>query len=190
MSALSNKSFASLSEDGYSLLMSIAEFKKLKKAEVLLHESQVCKHVYFVETGYLKAVHNNDGKEVNLSFTFPGNFTTNLKSLRNAVPSGYNIQACKPAMVWKLEKDKLFDLYTQSPEIGAFGRNLLEQLLIVQEEHANIFKLNTPAERYQYILTHNPELLQKVSLTDLASYLAISRETLSRTRKKYSSSIL
>jgi len=186
----SNISFASLSEDGYGLLMSIAEPKELKKAEVLLHESQVCKHVYYVESGYLKAIHNNDGKEVSLSFTFPGSFTTTLRSLRTGVPSGYNIQACKPAIVWKLEKDKLFGLYAQSLEISTFGRDLLELLLIAQEEHTNIFKLNTPAERYQYVLKHNPELLQKVSLTDLASYLAISRETLSRIRKKYTSSIL
>ncbi|MBS1689674.1 MAG: Crp/Fnr family transcriptional regulator, partial [Bacteroidetes bacterium] len=82
-----HKSFASLSEDSYSLLMSIAEPRRLVKGEVLLHESQVCKHIYFVESGYLKTVHNNDGKEVNLSFTFPGSFTTNLKSLRTGTPS-------------------------------------------------------------------------------------------------------
>ena len=77
----------------------------------------------------------------------------------------------------------MFELYERSAEISNFGRVLLEQLLIEQEDYANFMKVNSPAERYAYTLKYRPELLQKISLTQLASYLGMSRESISRARK-------
>ena len=86
--------------------------------------------------------------------------------------------------IFEFDKDKLLDLYKVSPEIESFGRKLLEQLLISQEEHSNLFKIYSPTERYHYLLQHNPNFLQRVSLSQLASYLGVTRETLTRIRRK------
>jgi len=172
-----------LSVESEQQLLAKVKLRRLKKNELLLREGQPCKHVYFVQSGCIKSVLNDDGKEVNLNFTLANGFITNLKSLRESSPSAYNIQACEPSVVWAFNKDNLFELYKQSEEISGFGRNLLEQLLVEQEDHANIFKLKNPAERYDHIMKNNPQLLQKISLTQLSSYLGISRETLSRIRK-------
>ena len=111
------------------------------------------------------------------------NFTTNLKSLRTAEPSENTIQAGDNSIVYEFDKDKLLELYKVSAEIESFGRKLLEHLLIAQEEHLNLFKLYTPTERYQYLQKNKPDILQRVSLSQLSSYLGVARETLSRIRK-------
>jgi len=57
-------------------------------------------------------------------------------------------------------------------------------MLLIAEEHINFYKMYTPTERYHYIEKNNPQLLQRVSLSQMASYLGVTRETLSRIRAK------
>ena len=173
-----------LTDTGKSLLLTIIKHRQVAKNEYLLQEGQICRHIYFIESGCLRTFYNKDGKEINLNFALANNFTTNLKSLRTGSVSGQNIQAIEPASVIEFDKQALFELYQQSNEITSLGRILLELLLMEQEEHTHIFKLLTPKERYHYLEKNNPELLQKVSLSQLATYLGVSRETLSRIRKQ------
>lgn len=176
-------SVARITPEGFRLLLSRGRRRPLARGENVLAEGQVARHIYFVESGYLRCFYNKDGKEINLQFALDGSFTTNLKSLRTGAPSDYTIQAGEPTVLWELAKDELLQLYAQSPEIESFGRRLVEHKLIQEEEHGNLFKLRTPLERYHYLAQHQPELLQRVSLSQLASYLGIARETLSRLRK-------
>jgi CRP-like cAMP-binding protein len=165
-------------------LFKIAVVRELKKGDLILQQGQICKTILFVEKGYLRTYIDKDGTEINTDFTFEGNFTTDLKSLRLATSAEKSIQAGENTIVYQFDKNKLLELYLVSAEIESFGRKLLEQLLIAQEEHSNLFKLFSPTERYHYLQIHKPELLQRISLSQLSSYLGIARETLSRIRKK------
>ena len=164
-------------------LFEIAAQHHYAKGQTILKEGQTCNFILFVETGYLRTFINKDGKEINTDFTFEGSFTTNLKSLRSGFPSDTTIIAEEPATIYQFNKDALLALYNVSAEIESFGRKLVEQLLIAQEEHTNLFKIYSPTERYQYFRDSQPEMLQRVSLSQLASYLGVARETLSRIRK-------
>ena len=177
------KDIQNLSAESEQKLLSKLQLLKIKRNGLLLATGEICKNIYYVESGFVRSVMYSDGKEVNLNFTTAGNFVTNLKSLRNGTPSEYEIQVSETSVIWGFEKNTLFELYKESEEIASFGRNLLEQLLADQEEHANLFKIKSPSERYQYVLKNEPLLFQKITLTQLASYIGISRETLSRVRK-------
>ncbi|MBI3238463.1 MAG: Crp/Fnr family transcriptional regulator [Flavobacteriia bacterium] len=172
-----------ISDAGIDLLFSVASVQNLVKGQVLLTQGAICKTVVFVEKGYLRTFINKDGLEINTDFTLEGSFTTNLKSLRSGSASDTTIQAGESATIYAFDKDRLLELYALSPEIESFGRKLLEQLLIAQEEHSTVFKIYSPKERYHYLQSTRPELLQRISLSQLASYLGIARETLSRIRK-------
>jgi CRP-like cAMP-binding protein len=165
-------------------LFEIATQRQFKKGEIVLKQGQICKTIMFVEKGYLRTFVDKGGTEINIDFTFEGNFTTNLKSLRSASSSDSSIQAGEITTIYEFDKDKLLELYNVSAEIESFGRKLLEQLLIAQEDHTNLFKIYSPTERYQYLQANKPELLQRISLSQLASYLGVARETLTRIRKK------
>ncbi|GAB3320882.1 Crp/Fnr family transcriptional regulator [Larkinella ripae] len=174
---------ADLSPAALALLLDAAPQKSLLKGGYLVKEGQVCKAIYFLESGSVRTFYNKDGKEINTRFSFENSFVTDLKSLRMATPADYSIQASEETVFWEFGKETLLNLYRQSPEIESFGRNLLEQMLLDQEEHANLFKIFSPTERYQYVAQHFPQLLQRISLSQLSSYLGIARETLSRIRK-------
>lgn len=173
-----------LSESGFKKLSEAASLRKLSKGEMILKEGQVCKIIVFVEKGYLRTFVNKDGLDINTDFVFENSFATNLKSLRSSEPSETVIQAGEASTIYQFNKEDLLNLYKTSPEIESFGRKLLEQLLIAQEQHTNLFKLYSPAERYQYLITHRPEIIERVSLSQISSYLGVARETLSRIRKR------
>lgn len=177
-------SLTEISVSGLDRLFEIAYQRQLTKGEIILKQGQMCSTIVFVEKGYLRTFIDKDGTEINIDFTFEGNFTTNLKSLRSSSPSNTNIQAGERTTIYEFNKDTLLDLYKVSAEIESFGRKLLEQFLINQEEHTNLFKLYSPTERYHYLQANKPEILQRISLSHLSSYLGVARETLSRIRKK------
>jgi CRP-like cAMP-binding protein len=183
---LLHRSIADLTDMSVSsseLLFEIATLRHYSKGENILKHGQICNQIVFVELGYLRTFFLKDGNEINTQFTFEGQFATNLKSLRSATSADTTIQAGEATTVYAFDKEKLLALYQVSPEIESFGRKLLEQLLITQEEHSSLFKLYSPAERYHHIETHQPAILQRISLSQLASYLGVARETLSRIRK-------
>src|SRR6478752_4334389 len=80
-----------LSPASKDLFFNKIHLKTFAKNEMLLKEGKVCHEIYFVEHGHLRTFYNKEGKEINLQFTLPGNFVTDLKSLRNGSPSSYNI---------------------------------------------------------------------------------------------------
>lgn len=176
--------FTPLSPESRSLLFEHIRPVQLLKGEILVEEGKICRSIYFIDKGLIRSFKDKDGKEINLDFSLEGSFVTHLKSLRKEIPADYGLQAIEPAWIWEFPKAELLDCYSRSREIESFGRQLLEQLLMQQQDHTLLFKALTPAERYQYIADHHPALFQRVSLTQLSSYLGIARETVSRIRGK------
>jgi CRP-like cAMP-binding protein len=173
-----------LSDDDIALLAGYAISRKLKKGEILLKEGEVCRSFYLVENGYLRTWYDKNGVPINLNFTFEGNFTTNLKSFRSRRPSEINIEAGEDSLISVFNINSVAEAFGANPEIMRFVRRLAISLLLASEEHSDLFKIYTPAERYRYIEKNNPQLLQRISLSQIASYLGVTRETLSRIRAK------
>jgi CRP-like cAMP-binding protein len=175
---------SSLSEEGLSLLEGHFAQKELKKGETLLKQGSVCRAYYFVEKGYLRTFFNKEGVEINLYFNFEGSFISDLKSLKSNLASELSIVAGEPVVMRIFDRKVLDDMCNRYPEIMLFSRRLLSKVVMTMAEHNNLFKIFTPAERYEYIQKHSPEMLQRVSLSHLASYLGVNRKTLSRIRGK------
>lgn len=166
----------------FNAVMSASRFKK---GEIVLQEGTVCRAVYFVEEGYLRTYHNKeDGSVVNLNFTFEGEFTSNTKSAINREPSKMSIEAGEDTLLWIFDLDKLSPEMKSQPLVSQFIRRTTMQMLLASEARGNLLKIYTPAERYHYIERNNPHILQRVPLSHLASFLGVSRETLSRIRAK------
>jgi CRP-like cAMP-binding protein len=173
---------SSLSAAGRDLLLAKGRAILVPKDGWLLREGQIARFIFFVESGLVRSVRPDDGRDINLDFSLEGDYVTHLRSLRSQTAADYGLQAMEAASLVELGGEALFDLYSQSPEIESFGRQVVEGLLMRQETQAHLFRLQSPTERYSFFTSHYPELLQRVSLTNLASYLGVSRETLSRIR--------
>ncbi len=168
--------------ESWAILLGCVSEMEFGKKENLLKEGEVCNCVFFIRKGLCKSFYNKDEKEINTAFYFENEFVTNIKSLTTSSKSEYYIQACEETSAIRFDKSKLLDAYKKSHQIEAFGRKVLELTTAKQEEHSNSFKLLSPRERFDNLVTKHPDFLQRVSLTQAASYLGISRETLSRFR--------
>lgn len=174
-----------LSEVDKEVFNAVMSARRFKKGETVLQEGAVCRAVYFVEEGYLRTYYNKeDGSVVNLNFTFEGEFTSNTKSAINREPSKMSIEAGEDALLWIFDLDKLSPEMKSLPSVSQFIRRTAMQMLVASETRGNLLKIYTAAERYHYIERNIPHILQRVPLSHLASFLGVSRETLSRIRAK------
>ncbi|QEM13534.1 Crp/Fnr family transcriptional regulator [Mucilaginibacter rubeus] len=178
------KAVVDMPDEDLSMLLNCVTRHELKKGEAVLEVGQVCRHFYFVEEGYLRTWYNKDGVVINLNFTFEKGFTSNLRSFKSRNPSEYTIETGEKAIVYIFDWDKIASKHIDLPLMALFVRRVAVRLLLASEEHSELFKIYTPAERYHFIEKNNPRLLQRISLSQLASYIGVTRETLSRIRSK------
>jgi len=174
--------FVPFSEESWELLQECISVLEFKKNQPLLRAGEVCTALFFVIKGLCKSCYERDGKEINTAFFFENDFAANVKSLTSSTTSEYAIVACEATVVCRLDKSSLLRAYMKSHEIESFGRKTLEKITIQQEEQLHHFQLLTPRERFERLVAEHPEFLQRISLTQIASYLGMSRETLSRLR--------
>jgi len=175
---------ARIPDEDIPLLVSCARSRHLKKREALLKEGEVCRGFYLVDQGYLRSWYDKGGVAINLNFTLEGEFTTNIKSFNSRDGSEFTIEAGEDTSIWIFDLDVIRKEFDSHKQIILFIRRLAVHLYLASEEHSKLFKMYTPTERYRYIEKNNPGLLQRISLSQIASYLGVTRETLSRIRAK------
>jgi len=156
----------------------------VEKGDYLLKKGQVCDALFFINHGFCRAFYEQDEQEINTDFFFEREIATNITSFAQGAPSAFALQACEDLIAVRFDKAKLREAGRLDPAIETLGRNCLQQIAMRQEKHNALFKLMTAEERYAYLEQQSPAILQRVSLSQLSSYLGIARETLSRIRKR------
>ncbi len=129
---------------------------------------------------------NKDGEDITTGIYLEGICLTNMKSLTTATPSHIYLQALEDSVTARLYKDSLIDIYEKSAELQSVGRAILEGMIVEENEWKEMYTLYDPEERYKFLLQKSPEIIQRVSLQYVASFLGIRRETLSRIRNSSS----
>src|SRR5690606_35885242 len=178
------RSLTSFSDESWKLLQPALTQKEFKKNEFLLKEGQVCNSLFYINSGFCKSYYDIDGVVKNTGFFFENEIATNINSFGSGQKSEFNIVACEPLTAIVFDKDKLFQASKQTNEIETLGRNFIRLFATKQEEFSTLFKLYSAQERLEYLETKYPEMIQRVSLSQLASFLGVARETLSRIRKR------
>jgi len=173
-----------MSDENIAMLIENSVLRELTKGEKLITEESISHDYYFIERGYLRSYYNKNGSEINIRFTFEGEVTTNFKSLKSENLSEFVIEAGEKSIVRIFDRQTLAQLSLNNPEIMLFTRRVVTRLLMEAEEHGNWFKIFTPLERYRFIETYKPWILQRVSITHLSSYLGVTRKTITRIRRK------
>jgi CRP-like cAMP-binding protein len=180
------ESFAPISDADFLNIANTMHEKHFDKGEVLLKEGQVCKQYYFILSGCIRSFGLEDGREINVKFYFEDDLVCDFLSFRNEEPSQFYFIAIEYTAVCYATKAEAVPVFQGSNSLYFLLFRLFQDLYFKEEEHSNNFKLLSPEERYQFLLEHNPQYLQRIPLTHLASYLGMSRKTLTRIRKKIS----
>ena len=158
--------------------------KKVKAGDYFLRQGKICRSIALIEEGLLRLYYLNDGKEVTNCFCKEMTITTSYSSLVTQKESEIGIQAIEDSKLIVLSYDSLQKLYEKDLFWQQVGRLVAEQELITVECHNRFLRDLSAMERYLQILEDESELLQRVPLNYLATYLQIAPETLSRIRKR------
>lgn len=178
------KSLAGFSPEMWEALLPALSKRTFKKGELLVAAGELCNSLFFIEEGFVRAYHESNGEEINTSLHFDGEIVTNSRSFTTGERSAYAIQACENVNAIVFDKATLLEISAIMPQIAILGKNCLSYVAVKMEEYADIFNLYTPTERYEYLAKTSPEIVQRVPLPALASYLGMGRESLNRIRRK------
>lgn len=170
-----------LTDDEFALVLAHFTVKEYKKQQVLIQEGQRVAHCYFVVSGLLRLVYNEaSGKEHIVSFAMEDWWECDFEAFFTQSKATLRVDCLEDTMVYCLSLD---DFHNLCAELQKFERFFL-QLAITHSFAARkrILSLMTDQarERYEQLLNQYPSLVQRVPKTLLASYLGVSRETLSR----------
>jgi CRP/FNR family transcriptional regulator, anaerobic regulatory protein len=158
-----------------------------RKRQYASQEGNVSNQLYFVVRGCLKMYKIDDQGNVHLlQFAAENYWITDLGSFYSEKPSELNIDALEDTMVLQISHDDLISLYTQAPKFHRIFRVLIENSFVGLQKRLLQTISSTADERYQYFLETYPHLANRLSQTQIASFLGITPEFLSRLRNKLS----
>ncbi|MEM6800149.1 MAG: Crp/Fnr family transcriptional regulator, partial [Bacteroidota bacterium] len=152
--------------------------------EYFLREGKVCREIAFIEKGLLRHYYLFEGREYNDCFCKENSLSTSYRSLITQAPTDFAVQALENTRLIILSYDSLQKLYEKHLFWQEVGRMVSEQEYLITEAYQRMLRNMSATDRYLHILKQEPELLQRVPLSHLASYLQIVPETLSRIRNK------
>lgn len=158
--------------------------RQVKRRAFLLQEGEVCRSASFVVAGCFKmyAV-DKSGKEHNLLFAVENEWMTDLSSFYTEQPSRVHIEAVEPATVLQIKHDDLLSLFTRYHKFDRNFRILVERGYMALQDRLLQTISATAEERYQNFLTQYPHWASRLPNTQIASYLGITPEFLSKIRK-------
>ena len=175
--------FAGLSDEVYDVFMDFAVKKEYPKGEILIEQGKKNEFVFFLITGSAKSYNYKDSKQICLWFAFESDCIATIRTFDDLI-SQETVELLEDSELIQIKLGDLMTLSNQFTSISSLILQLLKEHILFLEYKLNGLQFMTSAERYDKLIRDYPEVLQRVSLTDIASYLGISRETLSRIRRK------
>jgi CRP-like cAMP-binding protein len=175
--------YVSLTEDEKGAIVSLNIFRTVKKGTVLLREGQRSEDGYFVLKGCIRTYYIIDGEEKTTAFyTEMEGITPNC--VLSKEPSKYYIATTEDSIITQSTQDSEVEIFEKFPRFETLCRVFSEERIAKQKIDFDDFKTSSPEQRYLAMLQKRPDLIQRVPQHQLASYLGIKPQSLSRMRAR------
>ncbi|PBJ10140.1 Crp/Fnr family transcriptional regulator [Flavobacterium sp. ACN6] len=159
--------------------------RNIRRRGYLLQEGDICRHYYFIVSGCFKMFAVDPaGKEHNLQFSVENDWISDLHSFYEQIPSRLYIEAIEPAVVLQINHDALLYLFVNYHKFDRNFRIITERKYIDFQNRILQNISSTAEERYVSFVKQYPNLFNRIPNTQIASYLGITPEFLSKIRKK------
>jgi len=173
-----------LSEEEISAIVETMTIKHYKKGTVLLKEGQVSTEVYFVLEGCVRQYYLVDGDEKTNNFFTEEQWVISMNSFSQNKPSNHFLDCCMDCSLVVGNREKEGNLYKRFPKLETVSRKVMEKVFAEQQEIMSSYTTDTPEQRYLKLLASRPDLFQKIPQYQIASYVGVKPESLSRIRKR------
>ena len=175
-----------LSTKGKHAIANLCAPTQIRKNYDLQTTGQTCKTIYFVQTGAARIYYYKNGKEVTEYFAFENDLIIRAESLFTGKPSTKAIQAVSDTLFVALPSHSLFALFDKHRDIERLFRKIVEHSYVDTINRLESLQFHSAEERYESLMGKSPEVIQKIPLKHIASYLGITQVSLSRIRAKMS----
>ncbi|GAB2824922.1 Crp/Fnr family transcriptional regulator [Ferruginibacter profundus] len=173
--------YITLSDEEKNAILSLDLFRPVKKGTILLRQGQQSIESYFVLKGCIRTYYIIDGEEKTTAFYTEMDALTPHCVINNT-PSDYFICCVEDSILSVSNADMEAAINSKFPKFEFMCRKLSEELLAKEQINFDEFKTSSPEQRYLNLLQKRPDLLQRVPQHQLASYLGIKPQSLSRLR--------
>jgi len=173
-----------LSDEEVNAIAETMVIQQYKKGTVLLREGQISTETYFVLEGCVRQYFLIDGEEKTNNFFTEEQWVVSLNSFNPELVSKHFLDCCEDSTLVVGDSEKADKLYEQFPKLETVSRKVMEKVFAEQQEISGSYFTDTPEQRYLKLLNTRPDLLQRIPQYQLASYVGVKPESLSRIRKR------
>ena len=178
------ETYLPLSEEEKKLVEVRATLRKIKRRQMILQEGFVCKHYSFVVEGCFRMYGvDSKGTEHNIQFAAENDWIADIGSFHSGKPSQLFIEAIEPSAILQIEKEDLYFLYTNIPKLDRIFKVIIENKYVELQNRVLQNISSTAQQRYLNFLEQYPTLSLRLPNAQIASYLGITPEFLSKIRK-------
>jgi CRP-like cAMP-binding protein len=171
-------------EETITSLEAISRSRKISKGDFLLKATSVCTKSFWIESGIVRKFYQHQDKEITTEFYFKDDLAVSFDSYTLQMPSREYIQALTDTVVKEIDYTNFQNLKRKNTPLQELDFLFTEYYALWLER--KVFELHTQnaTQRYETLLIKSPHIIQQVQLTQIATYLNVSLETLSRIRAK------
>ena len=178
-----------LDDNEIAFVKEIFKERRVKKRQFILQEGEICKHNTFVLEGCFRMyLVDQNGKEHNLQFAIENWWIGDIGSFHNNIPSRLNVEAIENSIILQVKKEDQLQLFTNYLKFNQIFRVLAENAMVGLQRRVLQNISSTAEERYIDFLERHPNLFNRISNVQIASYLGVTPEFLSTIRKKIAKS--
>ena len=158
---------------------------KIKKKQTLFQNNDIQTSIAFLYSGLIRSYFVNEyGKEINNAFFSENEFVTDYLSFIKQQKTKYTFECLENCILISIPFETVEAAYDKYKNFANFGRKIAEWALENRTKQYESFLFETAEERYLRFILEKKTILNRISLTHLASYLGIERQSLSRIRSK------
>ena len=176
--------YMSLDEQEAQALADCIPVRDYPKGTILLREGQICNECYFTIRGCVRSYFLVNGEERTTYFYTEEDAVASMKSYLNRSPADHYLACVEDTKLAVLDYQKEQELYRRVPKFESLCRVSMEEDFGKQQQILATYITTSPEERYLNLLETRPDLLHRVPQYQLASYLGVKPESLSRIRKR------
>ena len=173
-----------LSTEESLILSKSMAFKDFEKGDFLIKEGQYENHSFFVMEGLVRQYKNVSGNEITTNFFTEEQWIISLENFAEKSASRYNLICAEDTTVVIGDEEKAEKIFKQFPRFEKISRQIMESVFKAQQEQMTSYLTNNPTERYLKLMKERPDIVQRVAQYDIATYIGVKPESLSRIRRK------
>lgn len=178
------KNYIKLPSDCINSLLEVSKILEVQNGEEIVKEGQYADKAYFIIKGCARAYYLKDGKDITDWFAFDNDFISSINSFYLDIPSPHYIEVLEPSVLLEISKKHIDSLSNKYPEFDKLEKLVVIKTMLRLQQRIVSVQFETASQKYINLLTIRPDIIQRVPLTHIASYLGITLETLSRIRKE------